>query len=652
MTLVGCVLSLNAVRKRLIFLALDLAMIPLAFASAFAVLFSTFAPVAAIAGNWQLVPLLVAAALGLRPALGIPDVRLKNFNRAAGLRLAVFVGLLALAGAAFSMLGGIPILPGYHVVFGLVYFALICGARIALVHAIIAICRRSGAVTRVLIYGAGRTGMTLAAALRDRPDIVPVAFVDDNATLSGLVVAGLPVFPGPRVDEIVRRLRATRVILAMPSLSLHRQTFLSRRLERLGLEVQTLPAFAQLIGREEMLDKLQPIRPRDLMGREQLSDPVADGALVYSGASVLISGAGGSIGLELCRQLVVGRPRKLVLLELNELALYNAERELRVLFADFGTEIVPVLGSVDDGVLVERTLRGHGVEIVLHAAAYKHVPIVEANPRVGFANNALGTAVIAQRARDCGVRRFVLISSDKAVRPANMMGASKRFAELVIQDLATRSKETRFSIVRFGNVLGSSGSVLPLFQDQIACGGPVTLTDENVTRYFMTIQEAARLVLLAGSFASGGEVYVLDMGAPVSIRQLARQVIEASGYSVRDAANPDGDIAIVTTGLRPGEKLHEELMIAEGREATAHPKIIAVREDCLSEIEMAAAMRDVKDALDAGDDARLRACVLYWARDHKAPPAAAQAPELAGQAIRHARRRPDAPGHDIMSDGT
>jgi FlaA1/EpsC-like NDP-sugar epimerase len=286
--------------------------------------------------------------------------------------------------------------------------------------------------------------------------------------------------------------------------------------------------------------------------------------------------------------------------------------EFRVLAEGTGIEIVAVLGSVANGKLLSRIMVEHAIDCIFHAAAYKHVPMVEANALVGLENNTMGTAVIAQKAREHGIDRFVLISTDKAVRPRNIMGASKRMAEMIVQDHAMRSSKTIFSIVRFGNVLGSSGSVLPLFQEQISCGGPLTLTDEAVTRYFMTIEEAAFLVLLAGSFAEGGEVFVLDMGVPVSVRDLARQLIKASGYSVRDAANPDGDIEIVTTGLRPGEKLEEELMVRKGAQTTAHPKIISVREEHLSELETAAALRDLSDAIEADDVDLAQSVLARW----------------------------------------
>jgi len=623
--MVKFVLTMTRQQKRLVFLLLDLCSVALAFTIAAAIQFSTLSPAGILEGNWPMVPLLMAVALGLSLFLGTADIRLKHYDLAAAERTALFAAILAVASAALAGLGGLPLPAGFHVVFGLVFLALAAGGRIGLLHVLLAIYRQSAEVRRVMIYGAGRTGMALAAALRSRPDILPVAFVDDNATLRGLIVAGLPVFSGAHIPRVVEQYNVRRVILAMPSLSVHKQNLLSRRLARLGLEVQTLPSFAQLIGDEALVDKLVTAPPSALLSRKGLQDEMAGGCDAYRGAAVMITGAGGSIGLELCRQVVACRPRKLVLLELSEVALYNAGMELRVLTEGLGIELVSVLGSVGDGVLVERALNDHGIDAVLHAAAYKHVPLVEGNARAGVANNAIATQVLVQKVRAAGVRRFVLVSSDKAVRPASVMGATKRMAELIVQGQAGQPDRTIFSIVRFGNVLGSSGSVIPLFQEQIAAGGPVTLTHDAITRYFMTIQEAARLVLIAGSLAHGGEVFVLDMGEPVPIRDLARRVIEASGYTVRDRANPDGDIEIVTTGLRPGEKLHEELLIGGGPKTTVHPKIISVIEPKLSELELAAALRDLREAVNADDEAVIGAALRRWVRG-SAPAAAPAAP--------------------------
>ncbi|MCB2116705.1 MAG: polysaccharide biosynthesis protein [Rhodobacteraceae bacterium] len=599
-------------QKRLVFLLLDVLCVPLAFYFAAAIQYSTLTPVAVLSRNWPLVPLLMVMAAALSVVLRTSEVRLKHYDLLAAQRTSIVAFALALTSAMIARLAELPLPAGLHVVFGLVFLALSAGGRITMLHMLLAIYRRSPEITRVVIYGAGRTGMALAAALRSRSDILPVAFIDDNATLRGLMVAGLPVFAGAHLKQVQDQYKVDRVILAMPSLSVHKQSLLSRRLTKLGLEVQTLPAFAQLIGEEALVDKLMVAPASALLSREGLHAELEGELEAYRGASVMITGAGGSIGLELCRQVIAFAPRRLVLVEISEVALYTAAMELRILTEGLAIDVVQVLGSVGDGALVERALREHEVDAVLHAAAYKHVPIVEANPRAGVANNALATAVLAQKARAAGVRRFVLVSTDKAVRPASTMGATKRVAELIVQGQAAQPGRTIFSIVRFGNVLGSSGSVIPLFQEQIAAGGPVTLTNEEVTRYFMTVHEAARLVLIAGSLARGGEVYVLDMGAPVAIRDLARRLIASAGYSVRDAENPEGDIEIVNIGLRPGEKLHEELMVGRGARSTAHPKIIEVREAHLSEIELAGLLRALREAVEHDDIEALDTVLSRW----------------------------------------
>jgi FlaA1/EpsC-like NDP-sugar epimerase len=353
----------------------------------------------------------------------------------------------------------------------------------------------------------------------------------------------------------------------------------------------------------------------------QVENGMPWGAETYNGRTVLVSGAGGSVGSALCHQLLPSRPACIVLYEVSEIALYTIERKLAELAEGTGTRIVAVLGSVMDSRLARTVMIEHKVDIVFHTAAYKHVPLVEANPIAGLANNVLGTRTLGDAANEAGVRKFVLISTDKAVRPTNVMGASKRLAELVVQDLAKRSKSTVFSMVRFGNVLGSSGSVIPLFREQIAKGGPITLTHEDVTRYFMTIAEAARLVLLAGSFSDGdgGDVFVLDMGEPVKIRDLARQMIEAAGLSVQNTANPGGDIEIVVTGLRPGEKLHEELLIGEGLLTTPHSKILRAQEQSLTELEMATALRALRTAVATNSVAEAHHVILTYVESYRAP---------------------------------
>jgi FlaA1/EpsC-like NDP-sugar epimerase len=610
--------GLNRAQKRAILLVIDLCLVPVALVTAFALQLNGMPPGRLLAQVWPIFPLLLGAAAMISVALGIPRIKLNAYESRAIAKTAAFAAILALMGAAVNGVAANGVPGAVFIVFGVIFFLLSAGSRLLLLQLVLLIYRQGHPRTRVLIYGAGTTGMQLAAALKTHESIEPVAFVDDNPALQGLTVAGLPVHTPVRLQDIMREKAADRVILAMPSLSQPKQAQLARRLEKMGLDVHALPSFAQLVGAEELVDKLAPVSSADLLGRARLDEELPGVSDRYAGRSILVSGAGGSIGSELCRQILACKPARLVLFEMSELALYTVEMELRALLDDGATEIVPVLGSAADEARVRQALAAYRVEIVLHAAAYKHVPLVEQNPLAGLANNVLGTRVLAEAAREAGVARFILVSSDKAVRPTNVMGASKRLAELVVQDLASRARGTVFAMVRFGNVLGSSGSVIPLFQEQIAKGGPVTLTHEDVTRYFMTIPEAARLVLLAGSFARGGDVFVLDMGKPVPIRTLARQLIEAAGYTVRDRANPDGDIEIVTTQLRPGEKLHEELLIGEGLLTTPHPKILRAEEARLSEIETATALRDLRAAIEAGDPEAARAVIGRWVEGYPA----------------------------------
>ncbi|SEN47714.1 NDP-sugar epimerase, includes UDP-GlcNAc-inverting 4,6-dehydratase FlaA1 and capsular polysaccharide biosynthesis protein EpsC [Loktanella fryxellensis] len=613
--------ALSRRAKRVVLLAVDVVLIPAALLGAIALqgLPADGAGLGAtIVGHWLALPLLMAIGGLLSSVLGLPLIQLKSYESHAVALTGLHAVLLGLAAAVLDDMAGFGTPLASFINFAIVYFLLAVAARMGMLQLLLGIYRRGQDQTRVLIYGAGATGRQLAAALRTDERIFPVAFVDDNVATQGTIVQGLTVYGPMAVEDLIRSHHIDRVLLAMPSASRPQQAQLSRRLEDLGVEVQAVPSFAQLTGRVPLLDQLQPVVPGRFLGREALDAALPDGGTTYAGRVILITGAGGSIGSELCRQLLGRNPAKLVLCEISELALYTIDMELRALLRRQQTDIVPVLGSITDAGLMARIMADHGVQVVLHAAAYKHVPLVESNPVVGMSNNVLGTQVLAQAAANARVERFILISSDKAVRPQNMMGASKRMAELVVQDLASRSAVTAtgrrsvFTMVRFGNVMGSSGSVIPLFQDQIAKGGPVTLTHREVTRYFMTIPEAAKLVLVAGSFASGGDVFVLDMGEPMPIYDLARQMIAAAGYSVRDAADPDGDIEIRITGLRPGEKIHEELLIGEGQLTTPHPKILQANEAALSELEMASAIKALRRAIETADEVALRAVVARW----------------------------------------
>lgn len=560
-------------------------------------------------------PYVLIVGVGVSIRLGICTTQLNSYEGAAIGVTGLFALCLVSTSMVMSLVMGLNLPMSMHVVFGAAFFSLVVITRTVMLQVVLAIYRRTTSRCRVLIYGAGTTGTQIASALRRHESIEPVAFVDDNAAIQGLSVSNLPVFNPLRIAEVVREKQIDRVLLAIPSLNLPKQAQIARRLEQMGLEVQALPSFAQLIGEEELLEKFKPLHAHSFLNRDEVDQSLSDGAACYAGKVVLVSGAGGSIGSELSRQVLDCRPTKLVLFELSELALYNADMELRQVTEGSGIEIVPVLGSITDARQVRKVLTDHGVDIILHAAAYKHVPLVEANPLAGLVNNVFGTQTLAEQALQAGVERFILISSDKAVRPANVMGASKRLAELVIQDLSlNRSTKvgTIFSMVRFGNVLGSSGSVVPLFQDQLRRGGPLTVTDPAVERYFMTVQEAVKLVLQAGAMAEGGEVFVLDMGKPIPIYQLAKQVIESAGYTLRDADTPDGDIEIAFTGLRPGEKISEELTLSGELVSTRNPKIFATREEGLSEIEVARALRRLREAMVASNEDMARAVIMSW----------------------------------------
>lgn len=430
--------------------------------------------------------------------------------------------------------------------------------------------------TRVIIYGAGEAGAQLAAGLRHTDRIKVIGFVDDDPKLWGERILGLLIYSPKRLEAVTESKSIDEILLAMPSAGRSRLAELTRELSRLPVIVKTLPALESIIEGRVTVDDVHTIQIEDILGRdpvppdpELLSEPVR-------GHSVLVTGAGGSIGSALCREVARRAPAKLVLLDSSEFSLYAIDREMARTYPTLNR--IAVLGSVTDEALLNRVMRAHTVEVVIHAAAYKHVPLVEANPCEGTYNNVVGTSCTAKAAANAAAKLFVLISTDKAVRPTNVMGASKRLAELVVKTVQTGNPQTTFCMVRFGNVLGSSGSVVPLFKEQIARGGPLTITHPEVTRYFMSIPEAAQLVLQASAMAEGGDVFILDMGEPIKIVDLAHRMVELSGLTIRDASNPEGDIAIEFTGLRPGEKLYEELLIDGTSEPTRHRKIMRARD--------------------------------------------------------------------------
>jgi len=438
----------------------------------------------------------------------------------------------------------------------------------------------------VIIYGAGSSGMQLVVALQNGDQYLPVAFVDDSHTMLGSTVHGIRVYSPNSLYELIESYSVRQILLAIPSATHTERKEILNRLEHLPVHVKTVPDLFDMVSGKVNVDQVRDIDIEDLLGRDIVPpNPELLGACI-NGQSVMVTGAAGSIGSELCRLIININPRRLILLDSFEYGLYEIENELREKLKDIENgekiEIVALLGSVCNRVQMESAIQSFSVDTVYHVAAYKQVPMVEKNIVEGVQNNIFGTLISAQVAERYEVKNFVLISTDKAVRPTNFMGATKRFAEQVLQAIARGECTTRFSIVRFGNVLGSSGSVVPLFRKQISSGGPVTVTHPEVTRYFMTVQEAAQLVIQAGSMATGGDVFVLDMNEPIRIVDLAKKMVHLMGYDIKDENSYRGDIAIEYTGLRPGEKLHEELMIGESVTGTEHPKIVRAEEETLS----------------------------------------------------------------------
>lgn len=462
----------------------------------------------------------------------------------------------------------------------------------------------------VIIYGAGSSGMQLVAALNSGEQYLPVAFVDDSEALVGNTVHGIRVYSPSAIRELIDNYSVRQILLAMPSATHAERKKILNKLEHYPVHVRTVPDMFDILSGKVRVDEIRDIDIEDLLGRDIVPpDPQLMGACIRD-SNVLITGAGGSIGSELCRQIIKLKPSTMVLYDNSEFGLYTIESELRELqkVIEHGrdTKIVAMLGSIRNQAQVEHALRKFNIRTVYHAAAYKQVPMVEKNIVEGVQNNVFGTYILAKAADKFNVENFVFISTDKAVRPANIMGATKRFAEQILQSLAASGSRTRFSMVRFGNVLGSSGSVVPLFRKQIARGGPVTVTHSEVTRYFMTVQEAAQLVIQAGSMASDGDVFVLDMHEPVRIVDLAKKMIHLMGYIIKDEHTPNGDIAIEYTGLRPGEKLYEELLIGEQVTGTDHPKIMRAEEDFLSWEQLQSLLKRLEQSCAAMDPQQIR----------------------------------------------
>ena len=573
------ILSLSRRKKQTLAVATDLLLLLFAFWSALALRFETWTPNIAAYQSQMLAAPLLAIPIFIRLGLYRAVIRFMEdrvvFVVAGGVTLSV---LLLAAGLALTHTPGVS--RGVLAIYWLLAILYVGATRFLARSYFLRAERGQDSRVRIAIYGAGRAGTQLAYALRAGREYFPVAFFDDSPALQKTEVAGLRVYSPGELTAVLAAKEIDELLLAIPSASRSRRAEIIDRLEGFHCKVKLVPGMADVVGGNVAVDAIREVEIEDLLGRESVTpDPMLLGRCI-TGKVVLVSGAGGSIGSELCRQIVRLQPARLVLMELSEFALYSIEQELAALCNRLGARIdlVPVMGSVTHQRRNESVMNKFGVQTVYHAAAYKHVPLVEQNPIEGLRNNAVGTRRMAEAALAAGVETFVLISTDKAVRPTNVMGASKRLSELILQALSRWGGKTRFCMVRFGNVLGSSGSVVPLFRKQIAAGGPVTLTHADITRYFMTIPEAAQLVIQAGSMGQGGEVYVLDMGKPVKIMDLARRMVHLSGLEVRDEQHPDGDIAIEIVGLRPGEKLFEELLIGENVEGTSHPLIMRAYE--------------------------------------------------------------------------
>ncbi|MDB9708109.1 polysaccharide biosynthesis protein, partial [Planktotalea frisia] len=566
--------------KVIMWLFVDALLVPLALYAAFALRLGTPLAFPMMQSAWGLFPLLVTSGVATFWALGLPRIKLHSFDAYAMRRIGMAALMLTGAAMILSYLFDLWAPRSVPLIFGAIFFGAAVVMRLLGLALLQAVLGRLGNAVPVAVYGAGAAGIQLASALRQSNEVKPVVFVDDNPALWGMLISGLQVKNPKELAGLAASGKIARVLLAMPSISRTRQSKLVVQLSELNCDVQVMPSYADLVVGKGLTETMTPVAPDALLGRDKVDLDIPDVAKAYAGRAVMVTGAGGSIGSELCRQLLDIKPSHIVLFERSEFELYKIDNELRTLAEAVGVKVTTRLGSVVDTRRVREVLTETGAEIVIHAAAYKHVPLVEENELEGARNNVLGTQVVAEAAHAAGVERFILISTDKAVRPTNIMGATKRLAELVVQDLQTRSGRTKFSMVRFGNVLGSSGSVLPLFEKQIRRGGPVTVTHSEVTRFFMTIPEAARLVLLARAYATGGDVFVLDMGKPMKILDIARRMIALSGCKVLE--NGEGDIEIKITGLRPGEKLYEELLIDDASLCgTPHSKILRAEEAML-----------------------------------------------------------------------
>jgi FlaA1/EpsC-like NDP-sugar epimerase len=607
--------SMPRTRKRVLMVASDAVFIPAALWTALALKLGA-PPSGDAAGPW-LYAIAVFASIPIFVRLGLYRAVVRFIG--PKVILAVVAGVTAsvlVLGIVNTVTGSRAIPPTAIAIYWALALVYVGGSRILVRNLL---TTRQAGSDRVIIYGAGSAGAQAATALRLSGRFDPVAFVDDDRSLQGSVVGGVDVYSPSALPRLVGDEAAKVLLLALPSQSRRRRQQILKSLEPLAVRVMTVPDISDLVSGVARVEDVRDVDASDLLGRDAVPPNEQLIESCIRDKVVMVTGAGGSIGSELCRQILRLQPRRLVLFEMSELALYNIDRELRAVCEREHLEagVISLLGNAHHKYRVREVLQAYGVQTVYHAAAYKHVPIVEHNVIEGIHNNVISTWYTAEAALECGVETFVLISTDKAVNPTNVMGATKRFAEMVLQGLNDRGSRTRFCMVRFGNVLESSGSVVPLFREQIRRGGPITVTHPDVIRYFMTIPEASQLVLQAGAMARGGDVFVLDMGKPIRIADLARRMVHLSGLMVRDEQNPDGDIEIRFTGLRPAEKLFEELLIGTNVSGTEHPMILRAMEHSLPWETMQELLQKILVAMGQFDVKTSRELLLQAVQEYR-----------------------------------
>ena len=568
-------------QKRFLLFTLDTLLIPLIIWASFSLRFNDF--FIPQGSEWLIFPLAVALSLPIFIQMGLYRAVLKYFRSQAVASIIVATLLATVLWVGTITLLHLIIVPAsVALMVWLGTFTLITSTRLIAQRWLYSDNNGGNSTKKVLIYGAGDAGTQLATILKTDPSYSLFGFIDDDASLKGWNINGLNVYSPLQVDSFINDRSVNEIILAIPSADNKNRQAILNKLEPLTINVRSIPAFADLASGKLKASDIKDIDIDDLLGRDVIEPDCTLLPANIKGKVVMVTGAGGSIGSELCRQIINLSPKKLILLEQSEFALYQIEQELEEIFqkSSLHIELNKVLGSITNPVLLKRLFKHKTINTIYHAAAYKHVPLVEENPVAGLSNNVFGTQLLAEQAMKADVRTFILISTDKAVRPTNVMGCSKRIAELVLQGLSEKPEcKTIFTMVRFGNVLGSSGSVVPKFRQQIQSGGPITVTHKEITRFFMSIPEAVQLVIQAGAMAKGGDVFVLDMGKSVKIADMATKMINLSGLSVKDGKNPSGDIEIEYTGLRPGEKLYEELLIGDNVSGTQHTRIMRANED-------------------------------------------------------------------------